>query len=200
MVIPIFERWGLSPREQRVATIAVFVAGVMLLSAIPLGLSMLVSSRRAANEEIRTALTAVNGARAQIRERQERKNSIAARYQKKAPPLAGFLEQNATANKLQVTDSADHPDVPHGKRYTERNTVIHLKRAGMLPIAKFLESIAKSGYPVAATRLNIRKRSGEADSFDVEVGLSAFDRNEMPSDKSGDQPGAPATPPAEKKP
>ena len=28
MVIPIFERWGLNPREQRMATIAVFVVGV----------------------------------------------------------------------------------------------------------------------------------------------------------------------------
>lgn len=178
MVIPIFERWGLNPREQRVASIAVMVLGVMLLLAIPLGLSMLVASRRAENDDLRAALASVNGARSQIHERQERKNSIAQRYQKKAPQLAGFLEQQATANKLQVVDSVDRPDVPQGKKYTERHTVIHLKKAGMLPIAKFLESIEKSNYPVAITRLNIRKRSGEADSYDVEVGVSAFDRNE----------------------
>ena len=178
MVIPIFERWGLNPREQRMATIAVLVIGGMLLLALPIGLQTLVSSRRNENDELRSALNAVNGSRAAIRERQEKKSSVASRYAKKAPSLAGFLEQTASAQKLQVTDSVDRPDVPHGKRYMERNSVIHLKKSGMGPIAKFLEAIEKSGYSVSISRLNIRKRAGEPDSYDVEVGVSAYDRTE----------------------
>ena len=69
MIIPIFERWGLNPREQRLATIAVFALGGILLLAVPVGLSMMVSSRRAENEELRDALNAVNGARGKIQER-----------------------------------------------------------------------------------------------------------------------------------
>lgn len=178
MVIPIFERWGLNPREQRMATIAVMVLGAMLFLAVPIGLQTLVSSRRSDNEELRGAMTAVNNARAQIRERQDRKSSIALRYGKKAPQLAGFLEQHASAQKLQVTDSVDRPDVPHGKKYVERNTVIHFKKSGMAAIAKFLEAIEKSEYPVSVSRLNIRKRAGEPDSYDVEIGVSAFDRSD----------------------
>ncbi len=178
MVIPIFERWGLNPREQRSASILVFVVAGMLLLAVPIGLHTLVSSRRSDNEEMRAALTAVNGARAQIRERQARKASIADRYGKKAPQLAGFIEQTASAQKLQVTDSQDRPDIPHGKRYVERTTTVHLKKSGMAAIAKFLEAIEKSGHPVSVSRLNIRKRAGEPDSYDVEVGVSAFDRSE----------------------
>ena len=178
MAIAFLERSGLSPREQRMASIAVVVVGVMLLLAIPVGLQTLVSSRRAENEDLRSALVSVNNARAQIRERQERKASIAQRYAKKAPQLAGFLEEKASAEKLQVTDSVDRPDVPHGKRYVERNTVIHLKKSGMGAIAKFLEAIEKSPFPVSVSRLNIRKRAGEPDSYDVEVGVSAFDRTE----------------------
>jgi general secretion pathway protein M len=71
----------------------------------------------------------------------------------------------------------DRPDVPIGKKYVERNTVIHLKKAGMLPVSRLLEAIEKSGHPVSVSRLNIRKRSGEPDSYDVEVGVSAFDRS-----------------------
>jgi len=59
----------------------------------------------------------------------------------------------------------------------------------MLSIAKFMESVEKSNYPVALSRLNVRKRSGEPDSYDVEVGVSAYDRNEP----------APAAKPDEKK-
>jgi len=188
MIIPIFERWGLNPREQRMASIAVLVIGVMVLLAVPIGLQTLVSSRRTENEELRAALASVNNARGQIRERQERKSSLAARYGKKAPQLAGFLEQNASAQKLQVTDSVDRPDVPHGKKYVERNTVIHLKKSGLASIAKFLESIEKSGYPVAVSRLNIRKRAGEPDSYDVEVGVSAYDRTETVPPAGGTGP------------
>ena len=179
MVIPIFERWGLNPREQRVASIAVYVLGVFIFLAIPVGLSLLVSSRKADNDELREALTSVNGARGKIQERRTKRNQIIARYENKAPPLAGFLEQTASANKLQVSDSVDRPEVPHGKRYVERNTVIHLKKAGLLPIAMFLEAIEKSGHPVSVSRLNLRKRSGEPDSYDVEVGVSAFDRTDI---------------------
>lgn len=188
MNIAIFERWGMNPREQRMASIAVYVFGALLLLGLPVGLQTLVSSRRTENDDLRAALSAVNNARAQIRERQERKLSISSRYAKKAPQLAGFLEQQASAQKLQVTDAVDRPDIPHGKKYVERHTVIHLKKSGMAAIAKFFEGIARSGHPVAISRLSIKKRSGEPDSFDVEVGVSAFDRNETASGKSDKAP------------
>ncbi|MGD0528363.1 MAG: hypothetical protein ABSE49_24720, partial [Polyangiaceae bacterium] len=91
------------------------------------------------------------------------------------------LEQTARAQKLEVTDSTPLPDVPHGKRYVEHGTDIHLKKTGMLPLAKFLEALETSGYPVAVTRLSIRKRSGENDSYDVEVGVTSYDRTEAPA-------------------
>jgi general secretion pathway protein M len=181
MAIAIFERWGLNPREQRVATIALVVLGAFLLLGIPVGLQALVSSRRAENEDLRTALANVNEARGKIKDRQEKKQSIASRYSKRAPQLAGFLEQNASAQKLQVTDSVDRPEAPHGKRYVERHTIIHLKKSGMAPIAKFVEALEKSGYPVDVSRLDIRRRAGEPDSYDVEIGVSAYDRNDTPT-------------------
>lgn len=187
MALAIFERWGLNPREQRVATIAVVVLGAVILLAIPASLQGLVSARRADNDQLRTTLQTVNGARAQIRERSARRDGIASRYRNKAPPLAAFLEQAARAQKLEVSDSVDRPDKPHGKQYVERNTVIHLKKAGMLHIAKFLEAIEKSGHPVVVSRLQIRRRSGEPDSYDVEIGVSAYDRVESaPVKKKGD--------------
>ena len=181
MVIPIFERWGLNPREQRVASVAVYVLAVVVFLAIPVGLSSLVSSRRAENEELREALVAVNGARTKIRDREEKKAAIVTRYQKKTPQLGGFIEQHATAAKLQIADSQDRPEVHHGKQYVERHTLIRLKNSGMGPIARFIESMEKSEYPISITRLNIRKRVGEPDSYGpVEIGVSAFDRN-MPA-------------------
>jgi general secretion pathway protein M len=140
-----------------------------------------VRARRADNEELKTALSDVQEARGKLRDRQAKKDAITARYAKRAPSLAGYIEQSARALKLEVTDSVDRPDVPVGKRYIERSTTVHLKKAGMYAIAKFLEGIEKSGNAVAVTRLGIRKRTGEPDSYDVEVGISAYDRIEKPA-------------------
>jgi general secretion pathway protein M len=177
--IPLYERWGLNPREQRLATILLGFVAFLLLIAVPVALEWLAQSRASDNQDVRAALGAVQAARGQVRDRQARKESIARRYSTRAPTLAGFLEQSARAQKLEVTDSVDRPDIPHGKRYVERTTVIHLKKSGMFAIAKFLEKIEQSKLPVAVSRLNVRKRSGEPDSYDCEVGISAYDRTEQ---------------------
>jgi general secretion pathway protein M len=154
------------------------VVGVLVLVGLPAGLEVAVVSRHSEVTELREALEAVQSARAQIRERQSKKDSIALRYAKRAPVLAGFIEELARAQKLEVTDSVDRAEIPHGKKFTERATTIHLRKSGLLAIAKFLESVETSGYPVTVSQLDLRRRAGEPDSYDIEVSISAYDRVE----------------------
>jgi general secretion pathway protein M len=170
----------MNARERRLLGILGFAGAVVLLLAIPFGLEAWVRSAAADNEDLHQALTDVQDARGRVRERQAKKDAIAARYGKKAPPLPGFLEQSARAQKIDLTDSTPLPDVPHGKRYVEHGTDVHFRKTGMLALSKFLESIEQSGFPMAVTRLNIRRRSGETDSYDVEVAVSSYDRAEAP--------------------
>ena len=172
---------NINPRERRLVGILGMIFAVVVIIGVPIGMELLVRARRADTEELKQALSDVQEARGKLRDRQAKKDAIASRYAKRAPPLAGYIEQTARAQKLDVTDSVDRPDVPVGKRYIERSTTVHLKKAGMYAISKFLESIEKSGNSVAVTRLGIRKRTGEPDSYDVEVGISAYDRIEKPA-------------------
>ena len=133
----------------------------LIVIVLPVGLEAAVHSRLSDVDDLHAALDAVQSARGQIRDRQSKKAAIALRYQKHTPALAGLLEQLATAQKLEVVDSVDRPDQPRGKKFTERATTIHLKKAGMLPISKFLESVEQSGYPVTVSQINLRKRAGE---------------------------------------
>ena len=171
----------LNARERRLLVIAVCVLAALFLVGLPIGLEAMVAARTSDNDELSAALTAVQDARAAVREHQAKKDSITARYAKKAPALAGFLQDKAVIQKLDVSDSVDNPDIPHGKRYVERSTRIHLKKGGMYAIGKFLESIETSGMPLSVTRLNIHKRPGEPDAYDSEVGVSAYDRVEKPA-------------------
>lgn len=170
----------MNARERRLVAVLGFVAAFVALIAIPFGLEAIVRSQMSDNDDLRQTLQDVQDARGVVHERQARKDAIAARYGRKAPELAGFIEQQARAQKLEVTDSTPLPDVPHGKRYVEHGSNARLKKTGMLALSRFLESIERSGFPVAVTRLNIHRRSGELDSYDVEVGLSSYDRSAQP--------------------
>jgi general secretion pathway protein M len=183
MAGPVLE---INARERKVLMTLGALGALLLVLAIPLSFEFIVRSSLSDNDDLRQALSDVQDARGRIREHQAQKDAIAARYGKTAPPLAGYLEQVARQQKLEVTDSTPLPDIPHGKRYMEHGTNIHLKKTGMLSLALFLEALEKSGYPLSASRLEIHKRSGENDSYDVEVGVSSFDRVEPPA----------ATPPA----
>jgi general secretion pathway protein M len=168
----------LSPRERRlVVTFGAFVVlGILLL--VPLGIDAMLRSRREENGELREAIVKVQQGRAAVRARQARREQIAARYARRAPKLGGFLEQLAKDNNIEIPEAQDKPEIPIGKRYVERSTMVRLRKVPGLPLLKFLEKIEQSGYPLALTRLNIRKRGGDHDSYDVELGVSAYDRSD----------------------
>jgi general secretion pathway protein M len=176
-----------TPEDRRTAALLGLVLVGLLVLGVPIGTTLLLRSRQAYNDELRQALADVQDARGKVRDRQARRDAILARYSARAPTLAGFLAEAARQQKLELVDSVDRPDQAHGKRYVERSTTVRIRKAGMLAVARLLESVVKSGNPVILSRLSIRKRAGEVDSYDVELGLSAFDRNEKPVDPDKDK-------------
>jgi general secretion pathway protein M len=128
----------MNARERRLVAVLAFVGAIVVLLAIPFGLEAIVRSGQSDDDELRQALSDVQDARGRVRERQARKDAIALRYAKKAPALAGYLEQEAQKQKIEVVDSTPLPDVPHGKRYVEHGTNVHLKKTGMLNLSRFL--------------------------------------------------------------
>jgi len=168
----------LAPRERRMMGVLGVVFSLFLLFLIPLGVSLALGSRRDANRSMREAIHAIKNAREDVQKRQAKREAIVARYANRAPALAGVMEKAARDNKLDLLETADRPEVPHGKRYNERTTVGRLRKTTMLQLAKMLEQMEQLHMPIYVSRLNIRRRGGEHDSYDVELGVSAFDRSE----------------------
>ena len=171
-----FEKLG--PRERRMMGALGVALALFMLFLIPLGVSLALGSRRDSNKSLRDAIHAVKNAREDVQKRQAKRDAIVARYVNRAPALAGVMEKAARDNKRDLLETADRPEVPHGKRYNERTTVGRVRKTTMLQLAKMLEQIEQLHMPVYVSRLNIRRRGGERDSYDVELGVSAFDRSE----------------------
>jgi general secretion pathway protein M len=191
----------LEPRERRLLMILVSIAGGGLLLLGPVGLWSMINGKRTENQEVRDLIEQIYDARTTISERKAKRDALLARYAKPAPPLAGFIEESAKENGVSATESQDLPEIPHGKRYSERTTKVKFHKIGMLALAKTLEKIEQSGYPVAVTRLNIRPRgASEPDFYEVDLGVSAYDRkNDAPAAGAGSAVPADTTAPDKEK-
>jgi general secretion pathway protein M len=166
----------LEPRERQLLGVLAGVLAVFMLFLIPLGVAALIGSRRADVQELKETIDSIQASRDEIRRRETERAGVVERYARPAPPLGALLERLATEVQVEIPESQDRAPVPHGKRYDERSTKIVLRKVGMLNLVKFMESIERSGHPVSIGRLNIRKRGTEADSYDVELIVSAYDR------------------------
>lgn len=171
----------LDPRERRLLSLLGVVFGVMVLLGAPLLLTSSLASKRDENAELREAIAAIKEGRETVRARTIKREAMVARYANKAPALAGLLEKAAREQQIEIPESQDRPEVPHGKKYVERGVVVRLRKVTMLSLARMLEMLEQQKMPISIGRLNIRKRGGEHDSYDVEIGVSAFDRTEASS-------------------
>lgn len=182
----------LEDRERRLLGVLVLVFGVFMVVVVPVGFTAYLGSVASDNEAINQALADLQQSRTILEERAAERAQLDARYDKKAPALAGFLAGIAQRHDIEIPETQDQADVPHGKRFTERSTKITLRDIGMLKLAKLMQDIAQSGFPVSISRLNVRKRGTEPDSYNVQMVVSAFDRKAAPADEKPEGAEAPA--------
>ena len=169
---------GLDPRERRLLSSFVAVLSLLVLIVAPFLTMKAVWAKQSENEALRKAIDSLVEAQPALQKSDAQRQSILARYGKAAPPLGAFLDNQARQNGIEIPESQDRPVVPHGKRFEERSTRIQLRKVGMANLARFMESVEKSQFPIIFSRVDIRKRLSESDSYDVEVIASAYDRKE----------------------
>lgn len=166
----------LEDRERRLLGVLVVIFGIFVILVVPLGLTAYLGSISSENESMREALTTLQQSRSILEKRAEEQAKMDVRYEKTAPPLAGFLAGIAQRHSIEIPETQDQAEVPHGKRFSERSTKITLRDVGMLKLAELMQDLAQSGYPVSVSRINIRKKATPPDSYNVQLTVSAYDR------------------------
>lgn len=178
----------LAPRELRLLRILILCVIGFVLILMPLGTRALLESREEQTDQLRSAIDELIASQPALVKADAARQAVLARYARPAPPLAGFLDAKARESGIEIPESQDRPTVPHGKGYEERAISIQLRKVGLANLSKMLERIERAGYPIVISKLDIRKRLAEPDSYDVELVVSAYDRKDT-AKKDG---GAPA--------
>jgi len=186
---------GLSDRERKLVVVFGVVFAATILFLVPFTLYGALSESREHNEALRSAIRVVQASRGRTDVAKEQQDRLDRRYDEKlrAPALAGFIENAARKSELEIPESKDGADVPHGKdkEFVERSTSVRLRKVSLLPLVRMLETIENAGHPIVVSRLNVKKRGREPDSYDVELGVSAFDRVDKKGAKSSSSEGKP---------
>jgi len=181
---------GLEARERRMLVVLGGVAAALVMIVLPAALAAAGSSKRSEIEEMRRVMTRLEKSRSLLDKTEAANAAVVARYASPAPQLATFLDGLARAQSLDVPESQDLPAVPHGKNYEERTRKMVLRKVSLLPLTRMLEQIDNSGHPVMISRLNLRRRTAEPDSYDAEIVVSAFDAKTKPATTVGKKPTA----------
>ncbi len=179
---------ALEPRERRLVGVLVLVFAIMVMLAVPVGVSALLSDETETHAELTLAIERLETEGDAIREQQEAREALLARYETPAPALAGFLSKAASASSLAIPESKPESPIGHGKRYEERPTAISFRKVGLLSLVRFMERVAGGSEPIGITKFNIRKRGAEPDSYDVQMTVSAYHRLAPKAEKSDKAP------------
>lgn len=191
------ERYSrLAERERKLLHVFGAVFSALLLVLVPILVRLGVSSQAEQNERIIEVIQEIVDSRVTLGRKQAEQARVDARYGGVAPPLAGLLAKLADQVQVEIPETQDRSVVPHGKTFKERSTRISLKKVGLLALTNFMEKLEDSGYPVSITRLDIKKRDTGPDQYDVEMQVSAFDREEKKPVKAASASAATGEPPA----
>lgn len=177
----------LEPRERTLLLALMGVFAAIIVLGVPIALYKTVTDLRDGNQEVRDVIDNVLESREKLEKRKAEKDAQASRYARTPPNMATFLEDAARANEVELAETTTRADIPHGKKYIERVTQSKMRKTGLRGLSKTLERIARSGYPVAITRLEIKPKVGEPDSYDVELNVSAYEKKSDKKPKEGDE-------------
>jgi len=179
---------SLNERERRLLTVlgGVFAAVLVLL---PLYLiTSTISEIETENEEIVEVLREIRGAQGTLARREAEREAAAARYARPAPPLGSFIEARAREQQLTLREVTDQPEKVIGE-FRRRNVRATMPGVGLRPVVKMLTAIENSPFPVALERIQIEHfRPG--DSYNVTVGVIAFDREGSEASETNMRAGA----------
>ncbi|MBX3251487.1 MAG: type II secretion system protein M [Myxococcales bacterium] len=168
---------GLNERERRLLAVLGVVFALIVI-VLPLYLvTSSISEIEAENRAISTVLRDIGRARGTLAQRQAEREAAQARYREAAPPLGSFLEARASEQQLSLREVTDQPEKIVGD-FRRRNARATLPGVELRKAIKMLTAIENSRHPVAVERIQIEHFRGGEDSYNVQIGVIAYDAQE----------------------
>lgn len=173
----------LSPRERVLLSVMAFVALAMVCFLIVLLTNRSITALEEEVDENHMLLSQFRQSAPGIQARLQKAKQPVRGSAADAPDLGTQLEAHATKTGMGTTDLEMTPQPPERiGNWMRKSVQVRMRRKPLGELANFwaLTASDRARYPVAITRLDIRRRRHEEDSFDVEMVVSSYTPAEEP--------------------
>jgi hypothetical protein len=98
-------------------------------------------------------------------------------------PLQSLVDSTSQKVGVMTPDTKALPEQRHGETWVENSMEISLREVGLEQLTKFMETIEgnRRQFPVAITKLELRKRRRGEDAFDVKMTISTYEQLAQPA-------------------
>ena len=140
-------------------------------------------------EENTLILAELKANREELSDKIRMKEQEEARFENPSPPLLGLLEKLGGEAGIDIPESRDLPDESIGKKWTHKSVEIRLRKIGLDSLVHFMVKIKNENrkYPLAVTKMNIKKRAGEPNSYDIQMTVSTYTKKGSSKKKAEDK-------------
>lgn len=186
---------GLSAREKKMAAGMLAAMVVIAVALVAFFVRTAISDVEEENglraETLR--FVALAGPKYQQRKAEQAGDSLG---QEKPPPLQTLVDGIAKKNEMPNPDTKELPDQNHDDAWEEHGAEISWREISLLQLTRFMEDVEanKRRYPIAITRLEVRKRRPGEDALDVIMVISTYEKAEGGTGAAGPGKGAKAAP------
>lgn len=153
------------------------MGGVLALTLLGLPLVLMSMTNQdiaAENDRLQSLLQTIAEQRDQLEKRAAERDAIKKLYERDAPPLGGFVENQAREAELSIRESVDQPEKKYD-RFRRRGVRVTFSNVALTPVLEMMASIADSPYPVAIDYVQIEHYQ-KGDKYNVKLGVIAFDK------------------------
>ncbi len=189
----IEERLSNMTDRERIMFVALVSIFCITVAAVAFALVQRKTSRiEEAIEENEKILDTIESKKDELKQQSTLKKMDEARFEKKPPQLLGTLEQLAGEVGIDIPESRDLPDETIGKKWIVKSADIRLKKIGLDTLVKLMVKIKNQNqkFPIAMTKINIKKRHGEPNSYDIEMTVASYSKKQVKETKSKQAKGA----------
>ncbi len=171
---------GISPRERRLLIGVGALVAVLVMGGIWWWSSSALDALETERADLVDALRTIRNERPRIRQRQDRREQMLARYANRAPALTSFIETAAHDASVEVAESTNrNSPAAQGARFQKRAVSIRLRHVDLQSLVAFMDRIDAATFPIAITSMRVHKRFGESNSYDVDdMVITTWDRVE----------------------
>ncbi len=171
---------GLSERERRLVIVmglmfAVFII-FLVVFFVQSGISDLEKKTTNYTKSLKLIAEKEEAYLAQRREAKAWKNRGAS---KQPVPLRTLIDKIGKQLDVVVPDMKELPDQRHASLWQEHAMELSMREIGLASLTKFMEEVERNRrkFPIAITRIEIRKRKRTQDSYDVKMVITTYERS-----------------------